>query len=201
VLLLIHGFPTASWDWEKIWPDLVRRYRVLTLDMIGFGFSDKPYRYDYVILDQADIYDEFLGHRGISEFQVFAHDYGDTVTQELIARDIESASRPKLLSVALLNGGLFPETHRRVRFQSLLLSPVGLLFSLLMTKKTVDRTMRKVFGPKVPPDEPTLTAIWELIAANHGYRIFPNSLHSRADRTSGALGWCASEDAGTHAIN
>jgi pimeloyl-ACP methyl ester carboxylesterase len=48
VLLLVHGFPTASWDWEKIWPDLAQRYRLLTLDMIGFGFSDKPYRDDYV---------------------------------------------------------------------------------------------------------------------------------------------------------
>jgi pimeloyl-ACP methyl ester carboxylesterase len=77
-----------------------------------------------------------------------------------------------LRGAALLNGGLFPETHHRVRFQSLLLSPVGPLFSRLMTKKTLDRTMKKVFGPKAPPDEPTLTAIWELITTNHGYRIF-----------------------------
>jgi pimeloyl-ACP methyl ester carboxylesterase len=171
VLLLVHGFPTASWDWEKIWPDL-QRYRLRTLDMIGFGFSDKPYRYNYSILDQSDIYDKFLTDRSISEFHMFSHDYGDTVAQELIARDIESASRPKLLSVALLNGGLLPETHRRVRFQSLLLSLVGPIFSQLITKKTLDRTMRKVFGPTAPPDEATLTAIWELITANHGYRIF-----------------------------
>jgi pimeloyl-ACP methyl ester carboxylesterase len=172
VLLLIHGFPTASWDWEKIWPGLAQRYRLLTMDMIGFGFSNKPYRYDYRISDQADTYDEFLTQRGVSEYHLFSHDYGDTVAQELIARDIESTSRPKLRSVALLNGGLFPETHRRVRFQSLLLSPVGPLFSQLITKKTLDRTMRQVFGPKAPPDEQTLTAIWELIATNHGYRIF-----------------------------
>ena len=37
-LLLIHGFPTASWDWAKMWPQLVKNYRVLTLDMLGFGF-------------------------------------------------------------------------------------------------------------------------------------------------------------------
>jgi pimeloyl-ACP methyl ester carboxylesterase len=77
-----------------------------------------------------------------------------------------------LRSIALLNGGLFPETHRRVRFQSLLLSRVGPVFAQLITKKTLDRTMRAVFGPKAPPDEQTLTAIWELIATNHGYRIF-----------------------------
>ena len=36
-LLLIHGFPTSSWDWEAVWPELVKRHRLLTLDMIGFG--------------------------------------------------------------------------------------------------------------------------------------------------------------------
>ncbi len=55
VLLLIHGFPTASWDWQHVWPDLLKRYRLLTLDMIGFGYSDKPRDYTYSIIHQADI--------------------------------------------------------------------------------------------------------------------------------------------------
>src|ERR1700758_1032836 len=42
VLLLIHGFPTASWDWEALWPALARRWRVIAPDLIGFGFSAKP---------------------------------------------------------------------------------------------------------------------------------------------------------------
>jgi pimeloyl-ACP methyl ester carboxylesterase len=67
-LLLIHGFPTASWDWEKIWSDLVARYHVITLDMIGFGFSDKPYSYAYSIINKADIYDEFLNLRGLIHY-------------------------------------------------------------------------------------------------------------------------------------
>jgi hypothetical protein len=120
---------------------------------------------------------------------MLSHDYGDTVAQELIARDNESTSRPKLFSVALLNGGLFPETHRRVRFQSLLLSPVGPLFSRLMTKKTLDRTMRKVFGPKAPPDEPTLAAIWELITTNHGYRIFHKLIRYIPERIEHRKRW------------
>lgn len=60
VLLLIHGFPTASWDWEAIWPELISRYRVLTLDMIGFGFSAKPTDYNYSLIDQADLCEHLL---------------------------------------------------------------------------------------------------------------------------------------------
>lgn len=62
-VLLIHGFPTASWDWAPIWPGLVARYRVLTLDMIGFGFSAKPRDHDYTIRAQADLYTALLDRR------------------------------------------------------------------------------------------------------------------------------------------
>jgi pimeloyl-ACP methyl ester carboxylesterase len=167
-LLLIHGFPTASWDWLHIWPDLLRRYRLLTLDMIGFGYSDKPRAYTYSIVDQADIYDRFLAMRGVNEFHILAHDYGDSVAQELLARETERADRPKLRSVCLLNGGLFPETHRRVRIQSLLLSPIGPLVSLLTTKRKLSENMIAVFGKQYPPDTETLDSMWDMLREQHG---------------------------------
>ena len=181
-LLLIHGFPTASWDWEKIWPDLVARYHVLTLDMIGFGFSDKPYAYDYRIMDQADICDEFLRMRGVKEYHLFSHDYGDTVACELIARDLEDVQRPKLLSVGFLNGGLFPETHHRTFSQSLLLSPIGPLVALMTSKERMTKSMREVFGKYLPPDEETIDSIWALIKNNHGERIMHKLIHYIPER-------------------
>ena len=60
---------------------------------------------------------------------VLAHDYGDTVTQELLARyderQLTGGAGPELASVCLLNGGLFPEVHRALLAQRLLLSPLG----------------------------------------------------------------------------
>uniref|UniRef100_A0A674CX13 Mesoderm specific transcript n=1 Tax=Salmo trutta TaxID=8032 RepID=A0A674CX13_SALTR len=45
VVILLHGFPTSSLDWYKIWEPLNRRFnRVIALDFLGFGFSDKPVR-------------------------------------------------------------------------------------------------------------------------------------------------------------
>ena len=60
VLLLIHGFPTASWDWGALWAPLAARWRVLTLDLLGFGFSAKPRDFPYSILAQADLLEDFL---------------------------------------------------------------------------------------------------------------------------------------------
>ena len=51
VLLFIHGYPTASFDWVKIWPALTSQYRCVTLDMLGFGFSSKAPK-KYLIKEQ-----------------------------------------------------------------------------------------------------------------------------------------------------
>ena len=61
-IVLIHGFPTASWDWCKIWNTLRQHYRLLTLDMLGFGFSDKPAGHPYSIMEQADIVIGLVDH-------------------------------------------------------------------------------------------------------------------------------------------
>ncbi|MCB0571640.1 MAG: alpha/beta fold hydrolase, partial [Phaeodactylibacter sp.] len=52
-LLLLHGFPTASWDWHKLWEPLSEQFHLIAPDFIGFGFSDKPRPYPYSIRDQA----------------------------------------------------------------------------------------------------------------------------------------------------
>ena len=54
-LLLIHGFPSASWDWHYLWQPLAQRYRVIACDMLGFGDSAKPVNHEYSLLEQADL--------------------------------------------------------------------------------------------------------------------------------------------------
>jgi pimeloyl-ACP methyl ester carboxylesterase len=181
-LLLIHGFPTASWDWEAVWPELAMRYRLLTLDMIGFGFSDKPLGYDYSLLDQADICEALLRERGVGDYHVLAHDYGDSVAQELIARGMEPGGRPQLSSVCFLNGGLFPETHRPVLIQKLLLSPIGPLVAKLTNKKAVARNMCRIFGPQTQPDARLIDAFWELMTTHDGLKVFPKLIGYMPER-------------------
>ena len=54
-LLLIHGFPTAAWDWHLLWQPLAERYRLIACDMLGFGDSAKPRGHAYSLLEQADL--------------------------------------------------------------------------------------------------------------------------------------------------
>ncbi|WP_368074068.1 alpha/beta fold hydrolase [Shewanella sp. MEBiC00475] len=99
VLLLIHGYPSASWDWEGMWHTLTQHYNVITLDMLGFGLSDKPKDALYLISQQADIFQAFLHKLGVSEYHILAHDYGDTVAQELLARQVDDNSHMHIASV------------------------------------------------------------------------------------------------------
>ena len=191
VLVLVHGFPTASWDYEKVWPELTKRYRVVTLDMLGFGFSDKPYRHDYSIIEQADIFDKLMRKVGVGDYHLFAHDYGASVGQELIARDLEGGRRPRLRSVCFLNGGLFPETHRKIFTQKLLLSPLGPLASLLTSKASVGRDMKVLFGPKVPPSAATIDGVWELMMCNRGTMIMHRLIRYIPDRIDHRDRWVA----------
>lgn len=55
VILFIHGFPSAAWDWHFQWKHLAGQYRLLSLDLLGFGLSDKPTDHQYSLLEQADI--------------------------------------------------------------------------------------------------------------------------------------------------
>lgn len=166
-LLLIHGFPTASWDWHHQWDALAKRYRVVAFDMLGFGFSDKPRGHCYSIHEQADLHESVMLGLGLSHCNVLAHDYGDTVAQELLARAIDNGPLT-LQSVCLLNGGLFPETHRARLAQKLLLGPFGSLFTRLMGRGSLARNMQQVFGGRTPPSAATLDAFWQLITHNNG---------------------------------
>jgi pimeloyl-ACP methyl ester carboxylesterase len=188
-LLLIHGFPTASWDWESLWPELSQHYRVLTLDLLGFGYSAKPTDYAYSLMDQADLCEAFLRANGVQRYHVLAHDYGDSVAQELLARQRDAGERPKIASVALLNGGLFPETHRPVLVQRLLLSPIGRWIARLMTRSRFDATMRRIFGPGTQPDAALLSGFWTLMQHEQGRRVLPLLIRYMVERRRHRARW------------
>jgi pimeloyl-ACP methyl ester carboxylesterase len=190
-LLLIHGFPTASWDWEALWQPLSTQFRLIALDMMGFGFSDKPLDYPYSILDQADIGEALLRHLGVEHYHVLAHDYGDTVAQELLARQSDSggARQPRMLSLCLLNGGLFPETHRPLLVQRLLAGPAGPLLSRLMNRAGFARSMRRIFGSATPPSQALIAGFWELINHQQGLCVMPKLIGYMAERRQHRARW------------
>ncbi|WP_206212190.1 alpha/beta hydrolase [Wenzhouxiangella sp. XN79A] len=188
-VLLLHGFPTASWDWSWLWRDLVADHRLIAPDLLGFGFSAKPAGHDYSIADQADRLEDLLERLGVVHFHVLAHDYGDTVAQELLARRNQGTGAWGLLSVCFLNGGLFPESHRPRLIQRLLCGPLGPLLARTMSRKRFAKSFSAVFGPQSQPSEAELDAFWALIDANDGRRVVPALLGYMRERRQNRARW------------
>lgn len=191
VLLLVHGFPTSSWDFCELLPLIRAPFgRIIAPDMIGFGFSAKPRRYPYDLVDQADLHERLLQRLGVRKVHLLVHDIGVSVAQELLARHLERpAPRPELASVTLLNGGLFPETHHARPVQKLLLGPLGPLASYLNNRDRFGRSMAAVFGPETQPSPEWLDAAWQLSRENGGHRLLHRLIRYILDRRRNRARW------------
>ncbi len=173
-LLIFHGYPYSSFDFKDVWADLVSTYQVVLPDMLGMGFSDKPSDHVYSFEDHADMYTALLHNLNISEVSILAHDLGNSVVQELIARDGEKKNPHKIKSIAFLNGGLFMDVYKPRLIQRLLSQspkPIGKLLSRLMSKKSVDKATAEVFGADTKPSEELLEQFWEILNYNNGKSI------------------------------
>lgn len=188
-LLLIHGFPTASWDWYKIWEQLSQDYSVITFDLIGFGLSAKPQNNQYSIFQQADITLALLKKLGIKQVDILAHDYGDTVAQELLARHLEKSINLDIQSLVFLNGGLFHELHKPLLIQKLLKGPLGFILGRLTSKSRFKASMQNIFGQATQPSQEEIEVLWELIDHNAGRGVIHKLSRYQDERVTHARRW------------
>lgn len=187
-LVCIHGFPSSSLDFEAIWPSLAERFDVIAPDLIGLGKSAKP-QLPLTISLQADMIEGLLTKLGISEAHLFAHDLGDTVAQELLARQFEKSSKINWLSCVFLNGGIFPETHRPLLIQKLLLSPLGPLLVKFMSEKSMKKSLTKVFSKAHPPTDEFVHETWMLTSENKGLSMIPKLIRYMMERRTHRERW------------
>src|SRR3954463_14175203 len=88
-LLLLHGFPSSSYDFRGLLDALPGR-AAIAFDFLGFGLSDKPRDHDYSLVWQADL----AGARARGEpVLVLGHDIGTSVANELMARDLRGEGK------------------------------------------------------------------------------------------------------------
>ena len=78
VLLLLHGFPTASHMFRDLIPELSARYRVIAPDLPGFGQTIAPPRgtFAYTFDNLARVIEGFTDAIGLERYALYLFDYG-----------------------------------------------------------------------------------------------------------------------------
>lgn len=120
-LLVLHGFPTSSFDFRSVLDELSRKRRVVLFDQVGFGLSDKPDR-SYGIHLHADTAQRVLEHFGLDEIDLLTHDMGDSVGGELLAREAEGRVATRIRRRVLTNGSIYLDLAHLTVGQQLLSS-------------------------------------------------------------------------------
>jgi pimeloyl-ACP methyl ester carboxylesterase len=172
-LLVLHGFPTSSFDFRAVVDDLARDRRVVLFDYLGFGLSAKPDR-PYRLVDQADLAVALVAELGIDRLGLLTHDIGDTVGGELLARQLEGTWDVEVTDRTLTNGTVFMDLVQLSEGQRLLESlPDERLPDGVLGRDGVLGGLVGTFGPDADVDSTELDAQWALISAQGGERLLP----------------------------
>ncbi len=93
-LLLIPGAFSTYRHWNRVIPHLSKHYRLLCLDYLGAGDSDKPRSgFGYTIEEQADLIVKMVETLHISKIQILGVSYGGAIALNLAARYPEKVDR------------------------------------------------------------------------------------------------------------
>src|SRR5258708_28979256 len=78
VVLLLHGFPTSSFQYRELIPRLADRYHVIAPDLPGFGFTEVPEtrKYKYTFDALANTILAFTDALNLKKYALYVFDYG-----------------------------------------------------------------------------------------------------------------------------
>jgi len=108
VLLLVHGNPTWSFYWRDLIKRLSPRYRVIAVDHMGCGLSDKPADYPYRLAQHAGNLARFVDQLDLREITLLAHDWGGAIGLSAALRSEERYRRFVLFNTAAFRAGPIP---------------------------------------------------------------------------------------------
>jgi pimeloyl-ACP methyl ester carboxylesterase len=106
VVLLLHGFPTSSFQYRELIPRLADRYRVIAPDLPGFGFTEVPpdrhYKYTFDAL--ANTIQAFTDALNLKRYALYVFDYGAPTGFRL------AMARPeRITAIVSQNGNAYEE--------------------------------------------------------------------------------------------
>ena len=171
-LVILHGYPTSSYDYQKVLPELSKQYRVIIHDHLGFGFSEKPLDYSYSLIEQADVALQVWKQLNLKKVTLLAHDYGTSVATEVLVRHNNQQIDLQIDELILCNGSAHIELSKLRLIQKLLKSKLTGKFVASLTNFTIfKRNMRNVYFDKSKATNEELQEMWFQLEYNEGRKV------------------------------
>src|SRR4051794_10322553 len=179
-LLVLHGYPSCSFDWRHVLDTMRAHRRVVAVDFLGFGLSDKPdIRYSMRL--QADVVEAVASELGLTSVALLTHDMGDTVGGELLARSLEGTLPFAVSKRVLTNGSIYIGMAHLSNGQQMLLSLDDAATDLVRADG-FKAGLAGTFSPKSAVDDDELEAQWLLAERSGGHRLLPRTIRYIEER-------------------
>jgi pimeloyl-ACP methyl ester carboxylesterase len=180
-LLLLHGFPTWSYDYAEVASDLARDHDVITLDFLGYGASEKPNPYEYSVAESADIVEDLTAQLDVKSVRLVTHDYGGIVGQELVDRANRGQLSFAIDSLIMLNSGIVYSAYRPTRLQKLLIQPViGRLLAGRVSAARLRSALDAIRG--TPLTDTEFDDLWLGLSRDNGHKLSHLLIKYNAER-------------------
>lgn len=149
-VVLLHGFPTSSHLWHEVAPLVPKGHRVVVVDLLGYGRSDRPLGRNVSVRGHAERVVGLLDELAINYACIVGHDVGGGIAQTLAVRWPTRVSRLMLVNSVAFD--MWPGREVKVARAMLPLTrhlPATWLLSILRTDLmrgylTSDRAERSI---------------------------------------------------------
>ena len=182
-ILIIHGYPSCSYDWAASLPILSARRRVVMMDLPGFGLSAKP-ELRYSIRLYADAVEAVVCEAALTRVALVTHDMGDTVGGELLARDLDDEQAFEVSARVITNGSIYIDMAQLTGGQQFLLACED---ELLPAESGGDGSafrgsLAAICSPDNQPSAADLDALWAFMSYRGGNRLLARTIRYIEDR-------------------
>jgi pimeloyl-ACP methyl ester carboxylesterase len=172
VVVLIHGFGASMRWWDGVTPALARSLRVVRIDLLGHGGSEKP-RDGYSMESQADLVAEVLREYELTPAAVVGHSMGGAVATALTERHRALVSRVMLIGTAVDREGDDPGPVAMAAF----LPVIGHLNDRTISEDLARWAVERGFAPEFDPPRHLARDVFERTT----WRAFKGSGEALAD--------------------
>lgn len=169
-VLLVHGFLEDSLMWHQLIPDLEKRYRVISVDLLGHGNSD-CYGYIHSMEDQADMLFSLISELRLRKVSIVGHSMGGYV-----ALAFAELYPDNVRSLILLNSSAQPDTEDRKINRDRAIEVVkknSNAFIRMATQNLFDKEAHDLYPDKIEAftQQALKTPLQGIIAALEGMKI------------------------------